>query len=95
MRIEAIVCSERVEAKLQSKHGVRLSEVRQVFFKRPRIRFAEKGYEKGRDVYAAFGQSFGGRYLSVFFLYDRVDRTAIIISGRDMSAKERRAYGRK
>lgn len=61
----------------------------------PRIRFAEKGRIEGNDVYAAFGQSFGGRYLAVFFIYKPDTRTAIIISARDMSDKERKAYGRK
>ena len=47
------------------------------------------------SVYAAFGQTFGGRYLSVFFVYKSDTATAIIISAREMSDKERRAYGRK
>jgi uncharacterized DUF497 family protein len=62
---------------------------------KPRIRFAEKGYTKGENVYGAFGQTFGGRYLSVFFVYKPTTKTAIIISARNMSAKERKAYGRK
>ncbi len=55
----------------------------------------EKGYTEGNDVYVAFGQTFGGRYLAVYFVYKPETRTAIIISARDMSAKERKAYGRK
>jgi uncharacterized DUF497 family protein len=61
----------------------------------PRIRFAEKGFVEGNDVYAAFGQTFGGRYLSVFFVYKPDNDTAIIISAREMTSKERKAYGRK
>jgi uncharacterized DUF497 family protein len=49
----------------------------------------------GEDVYAAFGQTLGGRYLSVFFIYKPVRKTAVIISARDMTDKERRAYARK
>jgi len=64
-------------------------------FSESRIRFAEKGHTAGEDVYAAFGQTFGGRYLSVFFIYKPSIKTAIIISARDMSDKERKAYGRK
>ncbi|MDQ1729218.1 MAG: hypothetical protein QOD33_1343 [Pyrinomonadaceae bacterium] len=67
VRIENIVCSERTEAKLESKHHVTLRDARQIFFSRPRIRFAEKGHTVGEDVYA-FGQTLGGRYLSVFFI---------------------------
>ncbi|MGH2414620.1 MAG: BrnT family toxin [Microcystaceae cyanobacterium] len=84
-----------MEEKLQSKHSVTCYEARQVFLYQPRIRFAEKGRTEGNDVYAAFGQTFEGRYLSVFFIYKPENRTAIIISARDMSGKERRAYGRK
>jgi uncharacterized DUF497 family protein len=95
MRIEFIVCSDRVEIKLQSKHNLTCNEARQTLLNRPRIRFAEKGHTRGNDVYAAFGQTFSGRYLSVFFIYKPETKTAIIISARDMSDKERKAYGRK
>jgi uncharacterized protein len=95
MRIESIVCPEYIEEKLQVKHSVTCYEAEQVLLNRPRIRFAEKGHTEGDDVYAAFGRTFEGRYLSVFFIYKSDVRTAIIISARDMSKKERKAYGRK
>jgi uncharacterized protein len=95
VQINTIVCSEQVEAKLESKHHVTCREARQVFFSGPRIRFAEKGHTKGEDVYGAFGQTFGNRYLSVFFTYKPRLKTAVIISARDMSDKERKTYGRK
>jgi len=50
---------------------------------------------ENNDVYAVFGQTFSGRYVVVFFVYKPDMATAIIISARDMSTKERRAYGRK
>ena len=95
MQIDYIVCPETIEEKLAKKHHVTMREVRQALLNNPRIRFAEKGYTEGEDVYAAFGQTFGGRYLSVFFIFKPSDNRAIIISGRDMSQKERKAYGRK
>ncbi len=95
MHIESIACSEHIEEKLEAKHGVILREVRQVFLNRPRIRFAEDGHTEGEDVYVAFGQTFGGRYLSIFFIYKPMTRIALILSARDMSAKERKSYGRK
>ncbi len=95
MQIETIVCSEQVEEKLRSKHNVTCREAQQVLLNEPRIRFAEKGHTEGEEVYAAFGQTFGGRYLSVFFIYKLLTRIAVIISARDMSPKERKAYGRK
>lgn len=95
MQIDYIVCPENVEDKLESKHRVTVQEARQILFGKPRIRFAEKGLTDGEDVYGAFGQTFGGRYLAVFFIYKTATKTAIIISARDMSAKERKSYGRK
>ncbi|MDL1912680.1 BrnT family toxin [Chloroflexi bacterium CFX6] len=84
-----------MEEKLTRKHQVSLREARQALLNSPRIRFAEKGYTEGEDVYVAFGQTFGGRYLSVFFIFKPKNSTAIIISARDMSRKERKYYARK
>ena len=72
-----------------------MREARQALLNNPGIRFAEKGYIEGEDVYAAFAQTFGGRYLAIFFVFKPGDSTAIIISARDMSQKERKSYGRK
>lgn len=95
MRIESIVCPAYVEEKLQVKHGVVRSEAEQALRRKPQIRFAGKGHTKGNDVYAAFGRTDSGRYLSVFFIYKPESATAIIISARNMSKKERKKYGRK
>ena len=95
MQIDYIVCPDEIEEKLAKKHRVTLREARQALLNNPRIRFAEKGYIEGEDVYAAFSQTFGGRYLSVFFVFKPDDNTAIIISARDMSKKERKSYARK
>jgi uncharacterized DUF497 family protein len=95
MQIDYIVCPENIEEKLAKKHHVIVRDVRQTLLNNPRIRFAEKGYTEGEDVYAAFGQTFGGRYLSIFFIFKPTDNTAIIISARDMSQKERKSYARK
>ncbi len=95
MKIDKIVCPGNIEEKLELKHQVSAREARQILLTKPRIRFAEKGHEKGNDVYAAFGQTFAGRYLSIFFVYKPETATAIIISGRDMSKKEKKAYGKK
>jgi len=46
-------------------------------------------------VYAGFGQTLGGRYLAVFFIYKPTSKIAVIISAREMNEKERRTYGRK
>ena len=95
MKIDFIVCPGNIEAKLETKHKVTFREARQVLLNNPCLRFAEKGYTKGNDVYGAFGQTFAGRYLAVFFVYKPGTATAIIISARDMSKKERKTYGKK
>jgi uncharacterized DUF497 family protein len=95
MQIDLVVCPEHIEEKLESKHNVTCRETRQVLFNQPRIRFAEKGHTEGENVYTAFGQTFGGRYLSIFFIYKPAIKVAVIISAREMSNKERRTYGRK
>jgi uncharacterized DUF497 family protein len=94
MELAAIICPASIEEKLESKHHVTAREAQQLL-SAPRIRFAEKGYTEVENLYVAFGQTFGGRYLSVFFVYKPDTATAIIISARDMSEKERRADGRK
>lgn len=68
MKIDRIVCPERIEEKLEAKHHVAALEAREVLLNHPRIRFGESGYTSGHDVYAAFGQTFAGQFLSVFFL---------------------------
>ena len=95
MRIDYIVCPDSIADKIASKHHMTVREARQVLLSKPRIRFAEKRHIENNDVYAAFGQTFSGRYVVVFFVYKPDTTTAIIISARDMSTKERRAYGRK
>jgi len=95
VQIETILCPEQIEAKLETKHAVTFREARQALLGRARIRFAEQGRTEGEDVYAGFGQTMGGRYLAVFFIYKLIIKTAVIISARDMNEKERRAYGRK
>ena len=95
MHIERVVCPEAIADKLSSKHRVSVAEARQVLYNSPRIRFGEKGRTPGQDVYGAFGQTFGGRYLAVFFVYKPDTATAIVISARDMTSQERRTYGRK
>lgn len=87
MQIESIVCPEQIEAKLEAKHGVTYREARQALLGWSRIRFAEQGHTEGEDVYAGFGQTLGGRYLAVFFIYKPTSKTAVIISAREMNER--------
>ena len=54
----------------------------------------ENGNRVGEDVYAVTGQTDAGRYLIVFFIY-KTDKTALVLSARDMDSKERKRHGRK
>jgi len=48
---------------------------------------------KGEDLYVAYGQTHGGRYLIVFFI--RKETPALPISARDMTDSERNYYERQ
>jgi hypothetical protein len=80
--------------KLVRKHQVEAEEVDQVLFGRPYFRKVQKGHIPGEDLYAAYGQTDSGRYLSVFFIYKPTSE-ALIISSRDMDPKERRRYDQR
>jgi len=69
-------------------------EVEEVLSGKPKIRLVEKGKREGEDVYLALGQTASGRYLTVLFIYKQTEE-ALILSARDMAAKERRQYGKK
>ena len=80
--------------KLERKHNVREREVRQIFANSPYFRFSQRGQYAGENVYVAFGQTDGGRYLVVFFIH-KLTLVALVLSARDMDEKERRQYGRR
>ncbi len=94
MRSEDIIWLDHVVEKLAYKHNVMQSEVEEALLNNPRIRLAEKGYHQGEDMYMALGQSGAGRYLAVVFVRKKGNK-ALVISARDMAAKERKQYGRK
>lgn len=94
MYIDDFIWLPDIVEKLAAKHNVTENEVEEVFFNRPHFRFLESGYRPGEDVYGVLGQTDGGRYLIVFFIY-KPDRLALILSARDMDEKERRRYERR
>jgi len=94
MRISGFIWPDQIIQKLLWKHGVAQDEVLELFVNSPRFRFVEKGDRIGENVYYAAGQTDGGRYLIVFFIYKR-DQQALILSGRDMTKAERKRYDRK
>lgn len=94
MKIEGIIWLDQIVDKLAWKHSVETYEVEQVLGSKPKFRFVEKGDRKGEDVYMALGQTVGGRYLAVLFIY-KSSGEALILSARDMAVKEKKLYGRK
>jgi len=94
MKIEGIIWLRNVVDKLASKHHVETYEVEQTLSNKPKIRFVERGERRGEDVYMALGQTNGGRYLAILFIYKRT-KEILILSARDMATKERKQYGKK
>ena len=94
MNLKGIIWLDQIVDKLSSKHSVEIYEVEEVFIGTPKFRFVEKGERKNEDVYLALGQTEGGRYLTILFIYKQ-NKEALVLSARDMANKERRMYGRK
>lgn len=94
MEIKKIIIPFETEQKLIWKHGVQDYEVDEVIHNHPRIKFVSKGRVRGEDLYSAYGQTEAGRFLVVFFLKKKKNQ-ALVISARDMDAKERKSYEKK
>lgn len=94
MIIRDIIWLDAVVEKIIRKHHVQPYEVEEVLLARPYVRFMERGQRPGEDVYLAFGQTDVGRYLTVVFIH-KPSAEALLISARDMTRKEIRAYGRR
>jgi uncharacterized DUF497 family protein len=94
LKINGLIWLEELVDKIAQKHAVKPEEVREVFDNRPRFRFVEKGHRLGENVFSALGQTDAGRYLIVFFIQKKAGQ-ALILSARDMTASERRLYGKK
>ncbi len=94
MYINAFLWLPDIVEKLMVKHHVTPEEAEEIFFNRPRFRFVESGFRPDEDVYCACGQTDSGRYLIVFFIH-KPDDSALILSAREMTKKERKRYERK
>jgi len=94
MRLDEIIWKVRFIEKIGTKHNVRTDEVEEILFGKSHFRRAQKGHVKGEDLYAAYGQTAGGRYLIVLFIR-KEQAAALPISARDMSDSERRYYERQ
>jgi len=95
MKITGFLWLPAIIEKLATKHGVSPEEVEEVFENAPRFRFVEKGTREGENVYMATGQTNGGRFLIVLFIFKPLTNQALILSARDMMPKERKRHERK
>jgi hypothetical protein len=92
VNIKSFIWLTEVIDKIESKHGVIVEEVEEAFNAGTMYRRGPRGKKrKGEDVYKAYGQTDGGRYLFVAFIY-KLDRRALILSARDMEDDERDLY---
>ena len=94
MKIKGIVWLDSIVEKINAKHGVSEEEVRQVLKGKPMLRFVEKGYRRGENVYAALGRTRAGRFLIIFFVY-KLDQRILILTDRNMTSAERKRYEKK
>jgi uncharacterized protein len=90
LELRDIIWKMQFVEKLQIAHAVATEEVESVLFGFPHLLRVRRGRVKGEDVYEAFGQTAGGRYLVVFFIHKT--GAALPISARDMTQTERRYY---
>ena len=94
MKIRSFIWKADFVEKLLVKHGVATYEVEELFFNKPQVRTVERGRTKGENVYRASGQTNDGRYLLVIYIFKPQSGAALPISARDMTARERKQYGR-
>ena len=95
MNVTGFIWLEDIVEKLWRKHRVERREVAEVFGGAPHFRLVEKGHRAGENVYAALGQTDGGRYLIVF-LRPQAGRACRYPSRPEtLTDSERRRYGRR
>jgi uncharacterized DUF497 family protein len=92
--ITRIIWKDLFVEKLAQKHGVSIKEAEEVLSSKPHIRKMSKGYVRDENVYAAYGQTEGGRYLIIFYIL-KLTGGILPISARDMDDAERKYYGRQ
>ena len=91
MNLYEVIWKERFAHKIYEKHEITADEIEDVLFSKPHVRLAEKGRIKGENLYAAYGQTRAGRYLTIFFIGKR-RAAALPISARHMTRAEQRYY---
>jgi uncharacterized DUF497 family protein len=94
MRVTGLIWLRDIVDKLAWKHQVTTDEVEEALTAAAGFRFLERGDVEGEDLYVARGRAAAGRYLIIFFVYKKTGE-ALIVSAREMTKKEKKAYGEK
>ena len=94
MKLREVIWIDEFADKLAKKHGVSKDEAEEVLNSDPHIRKMGKGRTKGENVYGAYGQTDGGRYLVIFYIR-KLTGALLPISGREMDGGERDYYGKQ
>ena len=94
MKPEDLIWLPDIVDKLIEKHQVETFEVEEVFASYPRVFRGPKGHYPGEDVYYALGRTDAGRYLFIVFIRMK-NGQGLVLSARDMTARERRQFSRK
>jgi len=94
MRVTGLIWLRDVVDKLTWKHQVTTDEVEEALMSAPRFRFLERGNVGGEDLYAAMARTTAGRYLIVYFVF-KTTGEALIVSAREMTKREKKAYAEK
>ena len=94
MKVTGIIWLREVVDKLAWKHQVTTEEVEEALAAARRFRFIETGDVEGEDLYATMSRTTAGRYLIIYFVH-KATKEALIISAREMTRKEKRAYAKK
>ncbi len=89
----AVIFAVKLSATRTETQHLSPAEVEQVFATGPQYRFLERGKIDGEHVYAAYGRTDSGRYITVVFIR-KAGAKALIISARNMNKKERKQYSR-
>lgn len=94
MKIDDVIWLDDIVEKLVRKHSVQTWEVEEVLLANPEFRRGGKGKRKGEDLFYAFGQTDGGRYLFIVFIRKRGNRV-LVLTAREMTDREKRGYRRR
>ena len=92
--LRKIIWKDQFVEKFERKHQVSAGEVEEVLDERPHVRRLKKGRMKWEDVYAAYGQTVAGRYLTIIYIR-KISGALLPISARDMDYAERKYYERQ